>query len=1125
MSAVNMVFLLSLFIVSVKAYDQLVKFGTTEVALNEALPGYNASKAIDGNITQHISYCSHTNELSTITEAWLRIDLKETYSLKSVKFWYREDEPGTRRLPGYSIRVSNDSNVPPPWSICYQDTGNNFLDSILQNDCERTAQYVWIYQNNTFIGPCPVLEICEVQVFGCDTGKYGSNCNKSCEHCHNINHCGIVSGKCDTSGCANKNFSPPYCQECIPGLYGQHCSKQCSEFCQLKACDRNTGYCLHGCEKGYNGSLCNHSCPLGTYDYACREICGECYQRQSCNHMNGNCADGCKEGFKGELCKMPCSDGEFGKDCTHDCSGNCLNGAVCDKYKGTCESCSIGYEGPRCDKACIYGRYGLKCSLKCGHCIDSTNCNHVNGTCTQGCAPGWQKLDKCVIPCLNGTYGKGCIYNCTAICPNGDFCNRIDGSCPEGPMERQNEDNSQISIIAGSISTVVIVALVTIGFKIIMYRRRENKHSRQVIEEDYVYQLPEIVDDENAYEELDAAEENCIKQFATPSSTPISLESPIIQRNEPDASAKSQEFDKQNNCFHSSTKLHCEVKCPTKVVMIPDLKSKILDLEEHFNEGFIKEFECISTENLEKSSRIGKLRENITKNRCAKILPYDHSRVILQSSVSEYINASFIKNINGDTSYIASQAPMPNTYSEFWQMVWQEDVCVIALVLTIEEDTREKSKQYWPDNSTMNQGIFAIQLKSEKTYSHYTVRTFLLTNKTSRENRQIIHLQFTAWPDGGTPYPVDLLMYYRHMTRAMEKYPENKLLVHCRSGIGPTAVIIALDALYKHGLKTGMVNIMDFVSKMREDRMNMIEGLNQYICLYHVLYECFRANTGILSREQFLKDFTLQNIGDQFNILSAIKPNGVDRQRDPNVDKCTEYQNTIMQEKTNHSQSPAEEGAVLSCSTVVLSSFTKRNCIIAGRYPNHGEAVDLIRLLIDQKCSILVSINPLFDVPYSEEWFSASVQTKNIQVEVIPVAKMSEHIALSTLRAKEFAAHHWHQTTVYELTSWKYSDITPCDFDPMLDVIKSVELDKRVDINKKLVVLSRDGATGCGVFCAVYNAIQQLQQDEEVDMFTIVRLLQSRRPEMISDLSEYLCCYNALKHYIKGTERSRQFRT
>ena len=42
--------------------------------------------------------------------------------------------------------------------------------------------------------------------------------------------------------------------------------------------------------------------------------------------------------------------------------------------------------------------------------------------------------------------------------------------------------------------------------------------------------------------------------------------------------------------------------------------------------------------------------------------------------------------------------------------------------------------------------------------------------------------------------------------------------------------------------------------------------------------------------------------------------------------------------------------------------------------------------------------------------------------------------------------------------------------------------------------------TGCGVLCAVYNAIQQLQQDEEVDMFTIVRQLLVRKPELITSL-------------------------
>lgn len=53
-----------------------------------------------------------------------------------------------------------------------------------------------------------------------------------------------------------------------------------------------------------------------------------------------------------------------------------------------------------------------------------------------------------------------------------------------------------------------------------------------------------------------------------------------------------------------------------------------------------------------------------------------------------------------------------------------------------------------------------------------------------------------------------------------------------------------------------------------------------------------------------------------------------------------------------------------------MQSFTKRNGIIAGRYPNHGEAVDLIRLLIHQKCSILVLINPLFDVPYVRRFYT-----------------------------------------------------------------------------------------------------------------------------------------------------------
>lgn len=46
----------------------------------------------------------------------------------------------------------------------------------------------------------------------------------------------------------------------------------------------------------------------------------------------------------------------------------------------------------------------------------------------------------------------------------------------------------------------------------------------------------------------------------------------------------------------------------------------------------------------------------------------------------------------------------------------------------------------------------------------------------------------------------------------------------------------------------------------------------------------------------------------------------------------------------------------------------------------------------------------------------------------------------------------------------------------------------------------RDGAGPAGIFCVLHNALQQLRTDGEVDILTTVRLVQSRRPEVITKL-------------------------
>lgn len=46
---------------------------------------------------------------------------------------------------------------------------------------------------------------------------------------------------------------------------------------------------------------------------------------------------------------------------------------------------------------------------------------------------------------------------------------------------------------------------------------------------------------------------------------------------------------------------------------------------------------------------------------------------------------------------------------------------------------------------------------------------------------------------------------------------------HFSAGVGRTGTYIALDALYYIGKQTGKVNVADFVKKMREDRMTMVQ--------------------------------------------------------------------------------------------------------------------------------------------------------------------------------------------------------------------------------------------------------------------------------------------------------------
>ncbi len=99
----------------------------------------------------------------------------------------------------------------------------------------------------------------------------------------------------------------------------------------------------------------------------------------------------------------------------------------------------------------------------------------------------------------------------------------------------------------------------------------------------------------------------------------------------------------------------------------------------------------------------------------------DHSRVVLSlqdnTPGSDYINASFVdvnpqshnhifsliarlhishtltyhtssQGFNKPNEYIASQGPIPSTFSDFWRMVWEMDSPTIVMVTNLKEEDK-----------------------------------------------------------------------------------------------------------------------------------------------------------------------------------------------------------------------------------------------------------------------------------------------------------------------------------------------------------------------------------------------------------------------------------------------------
>ena len=237
-------------------------------------------------------------------------------------------------------------------------------------------------------------------------------------------------------------------------------------------------------------------------------------------------------------------------------------------------------------------------------------------------------------------------------------------------------------------------------------------------------------------------------------------------------------------------------------------------------------------------------------NRYQDVLPFENTRVKLGGC--GYINASYIEICTGKR-YISSQAPLPQSFDDFWQMVWESHIGVIVMLARFIEKRRVKAHCYWPaivNSPEQFRDITVTLTKVRQPRDGITIQHFTISKNS--EIRKLVHLHYTDWPDFGVPDKTDGI---REMKRLTELYVQKlhipneteygltyPVLVHCSAGIGRAGTFLAFlnyCNLIKQGSSHSSVSVANIVSLLRKQRMCMVQTKDQYLFIYHLIQDEF----------------------------------------------------------------------------------------------------------------------------------------------------------------------------------------------------------------------------------------------------------------------------------------------
>ncbi|XP_055690657.1 receptor-type tyrosine-protein phosphatase kappa [Lutzomyia longipalpis] len=584
---------------------------------------------------------------------------------------------------------------------------------------------------------------------------------------------------------------------------------------------------------------------------------------------------------------------------------------------------------------------------------------------------------------------------------------------------------------------------------------------------------------------------------------------------------------------------------------------KLCEQRKKFPVLFKLEFQtAIKVEN--NSIRHATRKNNVEKNQNQKCVPYDYNRVVLKKIEgipdSDYINASYVDSLLKPNAYIVTQGPTEETVVDFWRMIWSENVSAIIMLTKTFDFTKVMCVQYWPASKEKDEfyGDINIAIVKEEQLANFQIRTFRIYNKSegdSSTSRDILQFHFTEWHSHSCPFSNAVLEFRRRVRAVVGNIITansviGPMLVHCNDGGGRSGVYLAVDANMELAEEEECFHVFGYLKKLRQSRKGLIENVDQYKFVYDTLEEylcCGNSWFPVSKLSEKLKEKSIKNPVTKINEYQAEYDQICKQTPRFSIGDCAGGHRADNRDKNRdvlcvppdnyRPYLTSFQGNAFTdyINAVFVDGYTKPREYIVTEWPVAKTLGEFWSLVYDQECAaVVVTCSP---PPASQQYPAFWPEKKKQSIKYGPVftitCKASKHfnniktweyvinkkiVSLTELMAGVKAPAK--TCKLFQLTCWPMGHKVPTSTNSLVELMNMVEQWRAKMDYGPVCIVSPDGRSRAGVYCAANACIEQVIQHGEVDIFQAVKTVRRNRPQLVENITEYKYGYDLVLHYV-----------